>query len=422
MAQQCRDLSSVLGPLDTTHLMNTMKRLRDALQDITYQNAYLVMNNNELTLENSFMTSTQKEVIKKIKAEQSHYYMQQRTTPHYIEAYPQATVVFQRYDLQQRPCATYIDTEDLLREVDEVLRTKGNKRDNLALTPATDNTADTTAPSTAGRGKGKRSGNTLPRDRPGNNKYPRTEDTPTQGNSSSESYSTGKGKSSNSSAWYTMSNNNLYFEPTDGSPGWYHHGNPKGKGKGKGKNYSDGHRYNGNITGTGAQTPSNVPSLTTSPIQFFTLIELEFPCSAGDGFKSVPFKTPTTNRYMHEPIRVIPAKAWLKPRLDLPETLITDEHQRVYLNALECIRLVIQSPYERVIQDRDTGGWINCEGKFVLPHDKHLYSKPHPLPLELDRYGDLVRVLRYRPTVHISSVSNQKSWNIYRTISIRGVS
>ncbi len=31
MAQQCRDLSSVLGPLDTTHLMNTMKRLRDAL-------------------------------------------------------------------------------------------------------------------------------------------------------------------------------------------------------------------------------------------------------------------------------------------------------------------------------------------------------------------------------------------------------
>ena len=41
MAQQCRDLSSVLGPLDTTHLMNTMKRLRDALQDVTYQNAYL---------------------------------------------------------------------------------------------------------------------------------------------------------------------------------------------------------------------------------------------------------------------------------------------------------------------------------------------------------------------------------------------
>jgi hypothetical protein len=60
MAQQCRNLSAVVGPLDTTHLMETMKRLRDALQDVTYQNAYLVMNNNELTLENSFMTPTQR--------------------------------------------------------------------------------------------------------------------------------------------------------------------------------------------------------------------------------------------------------------------------------------------------------------------------------------------------------------------------
>ncbi len=94
MAQQCRDLSSVLGSLDTstTHLMETMKRLRDALQDVTYQNAYLVMNINELTLENSFMTPVQKTTIKKIKAEQSHHYMQQRITPHYIEAYPQGTM------------------------------------------------------------------------------------------------------------------------------------------------------------------------------------------------------------------------------------------------------------------------------------------------------------------------------------------
>ncbi len=141
-----------------------MKRLRDTLQDVTYQNAYLVMNNNELTLENSFMTRTQRDTIKKIKAEQSHYYIQQRVTPHYIEAYPEATTVFQRNGLQQKPCATYTDTEDLLKEVDEVLRTKGNKRGNLTSTPATENnTADTTAPPAAGRGKGKRSGNTLPR-------------------------------------------------------------------------------------------------------------------------------------------------------------------------------------------------------------------------------------------------------------------
>jgi hypothetical protein len=62
------------------------------LQDATYQNAYLVMNNNELTLENSFMTPVQKSTIKKIKAEQSRHYTQQRVNPHYIEAYPQGTL------------------------------------------------------------------------------------------------------------------------------------------------------------------------------------------------------------------------------------------------------------------------------------------------------------------------------------------
>jgi hypothetical protein len=65
----------------------------------------------------------------------------------------------------------------------------------------------------------------------------------------------------------------------------------------------------------------------------------------------------------------------------------------------KCIRKAIQSPYERVIQDRDTGGWINCEGGFAHPDDLGMYTMPHRLPPELDRYGDLIRVLRYRPTV-----------------------
>ncbi len=102
---------------------------------------------------------------------------------------------------------------------------------------------------------------------------------------------------------------------------------------------------------------------------------------------------------MHEPTRVLPTITWLKPRLDLPETMIAEDHKQLYLHALECIRKAIQSPYERVIQDRGTGGWINCEGQFVLPQDQHLYTMPHHLlPLDLDRYEDLVRVLRYRPT------------------------
>ena len=63
------------------------------------------------------------------------------------------------------------------------------------------------------------------------------------------------------------------------------------------------------------------------------------------------------------------------------------------------MRRAINSPYERVIQDRDTGGWINCEGQFVLPDETHLYCMPHKLPPDLDKYGDMVRVLRYRPQI-----------------------
>jgi hypothetical protein len=64
------------------------------------------------------------------------------------------------------------------------------------------------------------------------------------------------------------------------------------------------------------------------------------------------------------------------------------------------MRKAIQSPpFERVIQDRDTGGWINCEGEFVRPDDLSMYPMPHKLPPELDKYGDMVRVLRYRPVL-----------------------
>jgi hypothetical protein len=83
--------------------------------------------------------------------------------------------------------------------------------------------------------------------------------------------------------------------------------------------------------------------LTTSPIQLFTLIDLEHPGSADCPYKTVPYKTPTANRFMHEPIRAIPQVSWLKSRLNLPETMITEDHKQTYLHALECIRQVIQS-------------------------------------------------------------------------------
>jgi hypothetical protein len=57
LAHQCQELTQVLSPLDTTTIMETLVKLRDALKDATFQNAYLVMQNNELSLHNSFMTN-----------------------------------------------------------------------------------------------------------------------------------------------------------------------------------------------------------------------------------------------------------------------------------------------------------------------------------------------------------------------------
>jgi hypothetical protein len=89
--------------------------------------------------------------------------------------------MFQPHDNVEIPCTTYVNTEDLLREVDEILLNKGHKRGNLVLTPtATDSSISNSIPDTAEptaftpAGKGKRSGNTLSQDQPDSAKYPRT--------------------------------------------------------------------------------------------------------------------------------------------------------------------------------------------------------------------------------------------------------
>jgi CRISPR/Cas system CMR subunit Cmr4 (Cas7 group RAMP superfamily) len=208
LAQQCRDLSLVLGPINTPHLMEIMKRMKHALEDVTFQNAYLVLNNNELTLENSYMTPVQRSTIDKIRADRTRYYTQQRVAPHYIEAYPQGTVMFQPHNNMQILCSTHVNTEELLREVDEIIHNKGQKRGNLVLTPtATDSSASNSisdaAEITAFTGKGKRSQSN---DRPDSTKYPRTDDTTTQGSSTVSNTVPGKGKT-----WQSPNNNSSYF-------------------------------------------------------------------------------------------------------------------------------------------------------------------------------------------------------------------
>jgi hypothetical protein len=115
LAHLCQELTQVLSPLDTTTIMETLVKLRDALKDATFQNAYLVMQNNELSLHNSFMTPAQKAAIQKAQAEQSAIYRLQREDPQYIITVGQGKVAtFKKSDEQVTPCSTYISTEEIL--------------------------------------------------------------------------------------------------------------------------------------------------------------------------------------------------------------------------------------------------------------------------------------------------------------------
>ncbi len=163
LAHQCQELTHGLSPLDTTTIMETLVKLRDALKDATYQNTYLVMQNNELSLHNSFMTTAQIAAIQKAKAEQTETYRLQRENPHYIVPIGGGKVTFKRFDEQFIPTSTCISTEDLLREVDEVIENKGKR-----AAPA----AQPNPPASAG-GKGKITLEELPIQ--GDTKYPRTE-------------------------------------------------------------------------------------------------------------------------------------------------------------------------------------------------------------------------------------------------------
>jgi hypothetical protein len=114
------------------------------------------------------MTPVQKNTIAKIRSERTRYYTQQRVAPHYIEAYPQGTVMFQPHNNMQIPCNTHVNTEELLREVDEIIHNKGQKRGNLVLTPtATDssisNSISDTAEPTAFTGAGHKTDQTTPK-------------------------------------------------------------------------------------------------------------------------------------------------------------------------------------------------------------------------------------------------------------------
>jgi hypothetical protein len=99
---------------------------------------------------------------------------------------------------------------------------------------------------------------------------------------------------------------------------------------------------------------------------------------------------------MHQAITTLPEDAWIKSRI--LETVVTDEHRETYRHALECMRQAIQSPFNRLIQDVNTGDWHDCEGYFAPANALNRYANWYYYPLtNVDQLGDYIRVLRNRP-------------------------
>jgi hypothetical protein len=99
---------------------------------------------------------------------------------------------------------------------------------------------------------------------------------------------------------------------------------------------------------------------------------------------------------MSQPVASPPSDTWLKPRVE--NGIVNPAHREIYHHALECMRQAIQSPYDRLIQDRYTGGWLDCEGVFVpLPEERNKYPLWYFLPHESHKLGDFIKVLRNRP-------------------------
>ncbi len=116
-----------MDPIDCPRIAESIRKLKIALQELHTRNAQLVMRNEKLNLQLSFIPPKMWEVIVKATRKRSHYYEQQRTDPHHLHLsggeyrFHQSEPGDGVADRMQR-CATVTSVKDLLLEVEDVLK------------------------------------------------------------------------------------------------------------------------------------------------------------------------------------------------------------------------------------------------------------------------------------------------------------
>jgi hypothetical protein len=126
LGQRHSDMSNMLTPVDTTKIMDTMNKLKEAVIELTTRNADLVRRNNRLTMELSFMPLEMHDKMMQANKSHSKIYLEQRTDPHYLVPEKPTEFAFERANpddkglsLLQR-YATYLSVKDLLNEADDI--------------------------------------------------------------------------------------------------------------------------------------------------------------------------------------------------------------------------------------------------------------------------------------------------------------
>jgi hypothetical protein len=126
LLQRHETLAANMDPIDSPLIAESIRNLKIGLQELHTRNAQLVMRSEKLNLQLSFMPPKMWDTIVRAEHEQSHYYEQQRTDPHYLHL-SGGEYVFMRSepdnavaDKMQR-CATVASVKELLLEAEVVL-------------------------------------------------------------------------------------------------------------------------------------------------------------------------------------------------------------------------------------------------------------------------------------------------------------
>ena len=84
LLQRHEILASNIDPIDSPRIAESISKLKTALQELHTRNAQLVMRNEKLNLQLSFMPPKMWHTIVQAARERHHRYEQQRSDPHHL--------------------------------------------------------------------------------------------------------------------------------------------------------------------------------------------------------------------------------------------------------------------------------------------------------------------------------------------------